>query len=136
MVQYRKKIVLRFTSKTWNKPIVFRLARDYGLEFNILKAIVLPRQESLMVLELAGTEENYHRGVEYLLSKGIRVEPIESDIMRDEERCVHCGACTAVCPTGALSIGEAMEVIFDPERCVACEQCLKGCPLRAMRASF
>ncbi|HEX15555.1 MAG: (Fe-S)-binding protein [Deltaproteobacteria bacterium] len=136
-MEYRKKIVLRFTSKTWDKPIVYRLARDYGLEFNILKAIVLPKQESLMVLELAGTEENYHRGVEYLLSRGIKVEPIESDILRDEQRCVHCGACTAVCPTGALSIKrDDMEVVFDPERCVACEQCLRACPVRAMRASF
>jgi len=136
-MEYRKKIVLRFSRQTWDKPIVYRLAKDYDLEFNILKAIVLPKQESLMVLELAGTEENYHRGVEYLMSRGIGVEPIESDIFRDEEACVHCGACTAVCPTGALSIDrQTMEVLFDPEGCVACELCLRACPLKAMKASF
>ncbi len=136
-MEYRKKIVLRFSSRTWDKPLVYRLAREFNLQFNILKAIILPRQEGLMVMELAGTEEDYHRGVEYLMSKGVNVEPIESDIMRDEEQCVHCGACTAVCPTGALHVDrESMEVLFDPERCVACELCLKTCPTRAMRASF
>jgi ferredoxin len=135
-MEYRKKIVLRFSRSTWDKPVVYRLARDFNLEFNILKAIVLPKQEGLMVLELAGTEENYHQGVEYLLSKGVTVEPIESDITRDEERCVHCGMCTALCPTGALRVkrDKDMEVIFEPEKCVACELCLKLCPTRAMKS--
>ncbi len=134
---YRQKIVLRFTKKTWDKPIVYRLAKDYNLTFNILKASVFPRQESLMVLELSGTEEDYHRGIEYLMSKGIVVEPIEHDITRDDERCVHCGACTAVCPTEALSVvRETMEVAFDPEKCVGCEICVKACPVRAMKATF
>jgi ABC-type methionine transport system ATPase subunit len=57
-MEYRKKIVLRFSRSTWDKPVVYRLARDFNLEFNILKAIILPKQEGLMVLELAGTEEN------------------------------------------------------------------------------
>ncbi len=134
---YTQKIVLRFSKKTWDKPIVYRLAKDYDLIFNILKASVFPKQESLMVLELSGTEENYHRGIEYLMSKGITVEPIEHDIERDEAVCIHCGACTAVCPTGALSIHrETMEVSFCTEMCVGCELCIKACPVRAMKASF
>ena len=32
--------VLRFTKTTWNQPIVCRLASDYGLTFNILKAFI------------------------------------------------------------------------------------------------
>lgn len=136
-MEYRKKIVLRFTRSTWDKPLVYRLAKDFNLQFNILKALILPRQEGVMVMELAGTEEDYHRGVEYLLSKGVKVEPIEWDIVRDEEQCVHCGACTAVCPTGALEVNrETFEVAFNPERCVACEQCLRACPTKAMKASF
>lgn len=134
---YTQKIVLRFTKKTWDKPIVYKLAKDYDLVFNILKASVFPKQESLMVLELSGTEENYHRGIEYLMRKGITVEPIEHDIERDDASCIHCGACTAVCPTGALSITrETMEVLFSTEACVGCELCIKACPVRAMKASF
>lgn len=136
-MQYKKKIVLRFSSQTWNRPIVYRLASDFKLEFNILKAIILPRQEGLMVLELAGTEENFQEGVQYLLSKGVTVEPIEHDIMRDDKSCVHCGACTAVCPTSALKVCPPdMFVNFNPENCVACEQCVRLCPLKAMKSAL
>ena len=134
---YSQKIVLRFTKKTWDKPIVYQLAKDYDLVFNILKASVFPKEESIMVLELSGTEENYHRGIEYLTGKGIIVEPIEHDIARDEALCIHCGACTAVCPTRALAIRkETMEVLFSTDLCVGCELCIKACPVRAMKASF
>lgn len=134
---YSQKIVLRFTTKTWDKPIVYRLSKDYDLVFNILKASIFPKQESIMILELSGTEENYHRGIEYLMGKGIVVEPIEHDIARDDDACIHCGACTAVCPTRALAIRrETMEVLFSTELCVGCELCIKACPLRALKASF
>ncbi len=134
---YTQKIVLRFSKKTWDKPIVYRLAKEYDLVFNILKASIFPKQESVMILELSGTEENYHRGIEYLMNKGITVEPIEHDIERDDTTCIHCGACTAVCPTEALSIKrETMEVLFSTEMCVGCELCIKACPVRAMKASF
>jgi len=134
---YSQKIVLHFSKKTWDKPIVYRLAKEHDLVFNILKAIVLPKQESIMVLELSGTEENYHRGIEYLLNLGITVEPIQHDIERDESSCIHCGACTAVCPSGALFVNrETMEVVFSPEMCSVCELCIKTCPVRAMKASF
>jgi len=134
---YSQKIVLRFTKKTWDKPIVYKLAKDFDLVFNILKALVYPKQESVMVLELSGTEENYHRGIEYLLHLGITVEPIQHDIARNETECIHCGACTAVCPTGALSINrDTMEVLFSPDMCSVCELCITACPVRAMKASF
>jgi len=134
---YSQKIVLRFTKKTWDKPIVYKLAKEFDLVFNILKALVYPKQESVMVLELSGTEENYHRGIEYIMSLGITVEPIQHDIARDEMACIHCGACTAVCPTGALSINrETMEVLFSPDMCSVCELCITACPVRAMKASF
>jgi ferredoxin len=134
---YSQKIVLRFTKKTWDKPIVYQLAKDYDLVFNILKASVFPKQEGVMILELSGTEANYRRGIEYLKDKGVSVEPIEHDIERDDAACIHCGACTAVCPTQALAISrETMEVLFAIELCVGCELCIKACPVRAMKASF
>lgn len=134
---YSQKIVLRFTKKTWDKPIVYQLAKDYDLVFNILKASVFPKQEGVMILELSGTEENYRRGIEYLKGKGVSVEPIEHDIERDDAGCIHCGACTAVCPTQALSIRrETMEVLFSIDLCVGCELCIAACPVRAMKASF
>lgn len=41
--------------------------------------------------------------------------------------CTHCGACAAVCPTGALK-REGERVLWDPAKCCRCDACLKACP--------
>ena len=132
-----KKIVLHFSKENWRKPIVYKLVKDFNLSFNILKANVLPRQESFMVLELSGPKADFKRGMEYLSEVGVAVEPIEKDIARDDQKCTHCGACTAVCPTGSLYIQrKTMEVLFDSTKCSGCELCIKACPPRAMESRF
>ncbi len=129
-----KTKVLRFTQTTWNQPIVCKLASEYGLTFNIVKAFILPRQEGRMVIELIGEEENCQKGVEYLKNCGVQVEPIEKGITRDEKICIHCGACTGLCPTQALTINRPeMLVEFAPLLCIACGWCTKACPTRAIQ---
>ena len=44
----KKRIVLRFKKSTIDKPIVYRLAKDFDLVYNILRANVSPRAESIM----------------------------------------------------------------------------------------
>ncbi|MBW1973046.1 MAG: 4Fe-4S binding protein [Deltaproteobacteria bacterium] len=91
----------------------------------------------MMVLELTGPKEEFDKGIKYLNECGVKVEPIARSVRRIEEICIHCGACTAVCPTGALYIDrKTMEVIFDTEKCGGCELCVKACPPRAMEVSF
>ena len=129
-----KKIVLYFSKSTWDKPIVYRLVKDHDLVFNILRAQVLPRQESYMVMELSGTLANYRKGIRYLKDCGITVKSMEKDVQRDEELCYHCGVCIATCPTQALNmLPETMEVIFDNKLCTGCGLCMPICPSRAMQ---
>lgn len=87
----KKRIILRFKRNTIDKPIVYKLVKDFDLIFNILRANILPRAESMMVMEIEGTDENFNKGIEYLKNLNINTEPIEQDINRDEEKCVHCG---------------------------------------------
>lgn len=135
MVQ--KRLVLKFPHELLDKPMVYRLVRDYNLIFNILQARIMPDEEGLMVLELSGTKEDYARGVKYLQDNGVHIQPLDKDVTRDENICTHCGACVSVCPTNALSINRAtMMVDFDPSGCIACELCVKACPPRAMRVKF
>jgi ferredoxin len=134
---YSKILTLRFPRKIVNEPVVVNLVRKFDLTFNILKATIYPRKEGLMVLELRGHRKNFQSGVRYLKTLGIKVESIGQDIKRDEEKCFHCGACTAVCPTGSLYVKRPdMEVIFDSEKCSACELCVPACPSRAMEVRF
>jgi ferredoxin len=137
VTMYSKTLSLRFPKKTVNEPVVVNLVKKFDLSFNILKATIYPRKEGFMVLELSGHRKNFQRGVRYLKGLGVKVENIAQDIKRDEEKCFQCGACTAVCPTGALYIKRPeMEVIFDSEKCSACELCVSACIARAMEVKF
>jgi ferredoxin len=133
----KKRIILRFKRNTIDKPIVYKLVKDFDLIFNILRANILPRAESMMVMEIEGTDENFNKGIEYLRGLNINTEPIEQDINRNEEKCVHCGVCTSVCAPDALHIErKTMKVDFDYEKCVACELCVRVCPVNAMNVFF
>ena len=134
---YSRILALRFPKRVVNEPIAVNLVKKFDLSFNILKATIYPRKEGLMVLELSGHKKNFQRGIRYLKGLGIKVENIGQDIKRDDNKCFQCGACTAVCPTGALNIKRPqMEVIFDKERCSACEICVVACPAQAMEVRF
>lgn len=134
---YSKMLTLRFPKKIVNQPITVNLVKEFDLTFNILKATIYPREEGFMVLELSGHRKNFQKGIRYLKGLGIKVESIGQDIKRDEDKCFHCGACTAVCPTGALYIKRPeMEVVFNKDKCSACELCVVACPARAMLVRF
>lgn len=133
----KKRLVLIFPHKLLDKPIVYRLVKDYDLVFNILQARITPKEEGLMVMELSGKKEDYAAGVRYLHDKGVKIQPLSKDVTRDEKICTHCGACVSVCPTNALVINKkTMMVDFDPSKCIACELCVKACPPRAMIVKF
>lgn len=132
-----KRIVLRFPKRLVERPIIYRLVKDYDLEFNILKASITPEQEGLMVLELKGNQQEYDRGIEFLIKAGVKIQSLSQDVTRNEERCTHCGACITVCPPGAFRLDpKTRMVIFDNEKCIACGLCIPACPPRAMEVHF
>lgn len=132
-----RRIVLHFPPLVTGQPVVYRLVRDYDLMFNILRASVSPGQEGLMVLELTGERADYDRGIQYLRDTGIQIQPLSQDVLRDESRCTHCGACVAICPATAFTRDkETGQIAFDHNRCVLCGLCVKACPPRAMTIVF
>jgi ferredoxin len=131
---YSKILILRFPKTEVQKPLVCNLARNFDLVFNILNAGILPRKEGYMVLDLSGTRKNFKEGVQYLKSQGVDVQNASQEVKRDDTTCIQCGACTAVCPTGALSIlRPEMTVTFEQQKCSVCELCVPACPPRAMK---
>jgi len=132
-----QRIVLRFPRRLVDRPIVYRLIKDFDLEFNILKASVTPEDEGLMVLELKGEQKNYDRGIGYLADTGVRIQSLSQTVTRNEERCTQCGACVTICPTEAFVLDPATRrVAFDDAKCLACGLCIKTCPPRAMELRF
>lgn len=125
--------VLKFPKETIDQPIISKLVKDYEVDFNILKADINVQQEGLMVLELMGHKVNVDKGISYLTGVGVEVKKVAAGIRRDDEKCFQCGACTGVCPTGALHIHRPdMAVPFNPDKCSGCGLCVAVCPVRAM----
>ena len=132
-----KRIVLHFPKRMGDRPVIYRLVKDYDLEFNILKALITPEDEGLMVLELRGEQKNYDAGIKYLTKNGVKIQSLSQDVTRNEERCTHCGACITICPTRAFELDHlTRRISFYNEKCVACGLCIKACPPRAMEVHF
>jgi L-aspartate semialdehyde sulfurtransferase ferredoxin len=128
-----KNVLLIFDKKIMYKPLIFRLAKDFDVVFNVLEAKILPKLEGRLILELRGTDESITTSIDYLTREGVVVEPLTDKIIRDDDRCINCGACTSVCRVDALCIDRStMEVKFDHEKCVACGMCKIACPVGAM----
>jgi ferredoxin len=126
-------MILHFPPVIAQKAIVCYLTKKFDLIFNILGADISNQKEGRMVLELSGTKSNFKKGVQYLRDQGVEISYPDQAIYKDDEICTHCGACTAVCPTSALSIHRPeMEVEFNNELCSVCELCILTCPTKAM----
>lgn len=127
------KIGLKFPPEKSNKPVVSELV-GFGLDFNILRAYISPGRQGHLVLELTGSENDIKRGVEYLEREGITVTVFTDSVIRYEDKCIHCGACTAVCPSGALEMDpDTWELKFSMDLCVLCGHCVRACPARAIK---
>jgi len=128
-----KNVLLIFNPQIMYKPVIYKLAADFKIIFNVLEAIILPRQEGRLILQLQGTADHINESIQYMKNEQVKVEILADKISRDLDRCVQCGACTSVCRTDSLCIDrDTMEVLFFPERCVACGLCKIACPVKAI----
>ena len=132
-----KRIVLHFPDRIVDQPIIYRLVKDYDLQFSILKAQITPGKRGLLVMELRGEDSNYERGIQYLTDMDVGIQPLDQDIVCNEARCTHCGVCVPLCPTDALKVDPSTRrLIFSNDMCIACEYCVKICPFGAMEVHF
>ncbi len=131
---HRQEVRLSFTADISNSPIVCLLVTKYNLIFNILKAQISPRKEGKLTLELIGKKEDIQNGIAYLKAEGVKVLGVAQKVCRDETLCIHCGFCTALCPTTALQVDVTTRLVeFTVSECVSCGLCTKTCPLNAMK---
>lgn len=126
-------VLLIFKKDIMYKPIIYRIAKDFDIVFNVLEAKILPKLEGRLILGLKGPDDQLEKTLQYFTDQGVGVQVLADMITRDEQKCIHCGACTAVCRVDALYINrETMEVLFDADKCVACGLCRTACPVKAM----
>jgi ferredoxin len=134
MDEKRIKVGLEFPPDKADQPIVTQLVRC-GLSFNILRAYISPGKKGYMILELVGTNEGISDAIGYLEKLGITVKVYTDSVIHYEEKCIHCGACTSVCPSGALVMDtDTWELKFTMDKCLLCGHCVRACPMRAIKS--
>ncbi len=130
-------LVLSFPPRLIQEPVTNNLIRQFDLQVNILRARVKPRERGRMVVELQGSKESLEQGLAYLDEHGVEVDPMVQEMRHYDERCVDCTACTAVCPTDALTVDPvSRELIFEPSHCIICESCIPACSYEAIESQF
>jgi len=133
----KQRFVFRFPTDTIGIPVSWHLIIDYGLKINIFNAYINAGEEGNLALEVEGPKRSIGAGIQFVRSKGVLAEPIEKHVQIGMKRCVHCGACTAVCYPGALRLhGETRLLQFNADRCTVCELCTTACPLKLIKISF
>lgn len=133
----KKRVTLTFPKRTVHMPVTYRLAKDFNVAANIIRAQVAPNQIGTLVVELSGDIDELDAAIEWMRSQDINVSLLGREILIDEERCVDCGLCTGICPTQALTLDpETFKLNFMRSRCIVCEQCIPTCPVQAISTNL
>ena len=76
----RQRVRFTFEGDQAKEPIIYQLGHNFHLVTNIRRADV---QENLgwVVLELDGEKEEIERGLQWVSSTGVRVDPVSGDVV-------------------------------------------------------
>ena len=133
----KRKLALTFPRQLVSQAITYRLVKDYDLVLNIIKAKITPYEKGRLDLEIEGVEEAIRKGVSYLESAGVDVQPLIQEIRWNPEKCNHCGVCVPLCPVSAFELDrKTCLVSFNHDKCIACGICVQSCPYRAIEIIF
>ena len=129
----KRRITLHFPREAVHQPITYRLAVEFDIAAKILRAQIAPNQSGTMVVELSGDIDDLDAAEQWLEGQGLGLNRASGEIAINPQRCVDCGICTSVCPSGALSCtAPQWRLTFNAQRCLVCEQCIPSCPFEAI----
>jgi L-aspartate semialdehyde sulfurtransferase ferredoxin len=133
----KKRVTITFPKTAVQFPLTYRLAKDFNVAANIIRAQVAPNQMGKLVVELQGDIDQIDAAIEWMRMRDISVFSASGEIIIDQDSCVDCGLCTGVCPTEALVMNtETWRLDFRRSRCIVCEQCVPTCPVAAISTNL
>jgi ferredoxin len=133
----KEKYVLEYTEDVVDEPIIYSLIKHFDVKVNILRAEISPGHEGSMLVEVESTPERLAQAEAFLRERSVTMTPMAQSLEFKVEECIHCGACTAVCFSGCLSIGEPDWTLqVERGRCTACGLCVAACPLGLFTLKF
>jgi ferredoxin len=133
----KEKFVLEFTEQVAEQPIIYSIIKNFDVKVNILRAEISPGREGSMLIEIESDPEQLAKVEAFLREQSVRLIPIAQSLQLKEDACIDCGACTAVCFSGCLTIGEPdWKLNVDRNNCIACGLCVSACPLGLFTLKF
>jgi len=99
---------------------------------------VTPEEEGYLVLDVTGTEAAIQGGIDFVKTFNVTVNYSGKGVIRDEERCSHCGYCVPYCPPRALKIEDSVtrKIAYNESECIECLACIRICPYGACTSAF
>jgi hypothetical protein len=76
----RRRLKLIFGPALVKEPVIYQLGRKFEIVTNIRRADV-SKDQGWVLLEVSGEPDELDRGVAYLESRGVTVEPAEGDLV-------------------------------------------------------
>ncbi|MBM3944040.1 MAG: FeS-binding protein [SAR202 cluster bacterium] len=75
-----KKVKFTFPQDMIKQPVIYELAKKYKVITNIRRADVRDDM-GWVVLELEGDEKEIERGLKWVTSTGVRIDPVIGDVV-------------------------------------------------------
>jgi hypothetical protein len=76
----KQRVKFTFPTELVKEPVIYYLGRDFNVVTNIRRADVW-EDVGWVVLELDGEDADIKRGLEWVGSTGVRVDPVSGDVI-------------------------------------------------------
>jgi len=76
----RQRVKFTFEQQLIKEPVIYELGKQFKIVTNIRRADVTA-DRGWVILELDGDLPEIERGLEWVRSKGVRVDPVEGDLV-------------------------------------------------------
>ena len=76
----KRAVMFTFPPELIKEPIIFTLSLQFKVTPNIRRADI-SENKGWVVLELEGEEKDIEAGIAWVISKGVRVDPVIGDIV-------------------------------------------------------
>ncbi len=76
----KRKMKFTFPAELITEPVVYNLSQDFRLA-TIIQRGDLTEDNSWVILEMEGSDEDIEQGLSWVAEKGITVEPLDSEVV-------------------------------------------------------
>jgi len=79
-IMAKQRVKFTFPQELITVPIIYELGKQFNIVTNVRRADVT-EDRGWVVLEMDGPIEEIEKGLEWVAAKGVRVDPVQGDIV-------------------------------------------------------